>query len=889
MIGGVGILLNTSAKNCLASVTSHNERIFVVNFQGNPATTVIVTYCPTNVVNEDVIEDHFDNLRQAIDSIPAHNMLILLGDFNARIGPEDAKFPFHEATNRNGKLLAELAIERNFVIANTSFQKKKGKRWTYISPGGTKCQLDYILVRKKWRNSLINAEAYNTFSSVGSDHRIVSAKIRLSLRKSKTMPKKKQFDWKALASDEDLQKKYTVEVRNRFQPLEDVEETATEIYDRFVKANSEAAEQVIPVKKRSRKICFSSDNRVSSARNVVQQNYNIYQQETTEANRLNYKRAKKSLEETYNLVSEEDLTRKLLQVEKAHVNCKHGESWKLINEITGRRTSARGQLEGKTQQERVENWYNHFKSLLGNPPDIDNEDEDIPPILKDLNIKVGPFDQEEYNKAKGSLVEGKSCGEDGIPPEVLKRCNLDDIILRFCNQVLLEGKKPDQWSLLNIIPIPKSGDLSKAGNYRGISLSSIVAKIFNKMILNRIRPELDVHLRSNQNGFREGRTTVSHILALRRLIEGIKLNNLPAIITFIDFKKAFDTIHRGKMLAILRAYGLPKETVDAVGIMYEGTRAKVISPDGETESFNILAGVLQGDTLAPYLFVIALDYAMRKAITGKEEELGFQLARRQSRRIGPRVLTDLDFADDIALLSEEVHQAQELLNRVEKSVASVGLKMNAKKTKYMAYNQKQTFNIKTADGTSLEEVNDFKYLGAWMSSTEQDIKVRKAAAWKACNKLSKIWKSAMPKSLKHRIFAATVESVLLYGCESWTVTNKIEKSLDGCYTRMLRTVFNIHWSQHKTNKELYGDLPKLSQKIRERRNRFAGHCFRSKEPVSELVNWIPTHGKRKPGRPPLTYPDILKKDTGLEKTEVETAMCDRKLWRAIVVRENHSP
>ena len=134
------------------------------------------------------------------------------------------------------------------------------------------------------------------------------------------------------------------------------------------------------------------------------------------------------------------------------------------------------------------------------------------------------------------------------------------------------------------------------------------------------------------------------------------------------------------MLAILRAYGLPKETVDADGIMYEGIRAKVvISPDGETESFNILAGVLQGHTLEPYLFVIAFDYATRRAITGKEEELEFQLARRQSRRIGPRVLTGLDFEDDIALLPYEVHQAQALLIRVEKSVASVGLKMNAKK------------------------------------------------------------------------------------------------------------------------------------------------------------------------------------------------------------------
>ena len=205
----------------------------------------------------------------------------------------------------------------------------------------------------------------------------------------------------------------------------------------------------------------------------------------------------------------------------------------------------------------------------------------------------------------------------------------------------------------------------KAGNYRGIGLSSIVAKIFNKMILCRIRSELDDHLCINQNGFRVGRTTVGHILALRRIIEGVITNNLPAVITFIDFRKAFDTVHRSKMLKILRAYGILNRIVSTIGAMYENTRAKVIVPDGETEPFNILAGVLQGDILVPYLFVIALDYALREANDGREEELGFQLDKRQSRRIGPEVLTDLDFADDIALLSGEVQQAQELLSRVE--------------------------------------------------------------------------------------------------------------------------------------------------------------------------------------------------------------------------------
>ena len=90
--------------------------------------------------------------------------------------------------------------------------------------------------------------------------------------------------------------------------------------------------------------------------------------------------------------------------------------------------------------------------------------------------------------------------------------------------------------------------------------------------------------------------------------------------------------------------------------------------------------------------------------------------------------TDLDFADDIALLSEEVQQAQELLIRIETSVAKVGLKMNSGKTKYMSHDISRGVPFKTNDGTALEEVSDFKYLGVWMASIERDIKIRKGAA-----------------------------------------------------------------------------------------------------------------------------------------------------------------
>ena len=139
---------------------------------------------------------------------------------------------------------------------------------------------------------------------------------------------------------------------------------------------------------------------------------------------------------------------------------------------------------------------------------------------------------------------------------------------------------------------------------------------------------MDQILRPNQNGFRQLRSTASQILALRRIVEELKNYQKEAAIVFIDFKKAFDSVNRVKMFDILSAYGIPVETVNAIKIMYENTSATVLTSEGETEYFSVNSGILQGDPLAPFLFIIVLDYALRMSIT---EEDGLIIARCRSR------------------------------------------------------------------------------------------------------------------------------------------------------------------------------------------------------------------------------------------------------------------
>ena len=172
------------------------------------------------------------------------------------------------------------------------------------------------------------------------------------------------------------------------------------------------------------------------------------------------------------------------------------------------------------------------------------------------------------------------------------------------------------------------------------------------------------------------------------------------------------------MEQILLAYGLPKETVAAITILYRNTKVKVRSPDGDTEYFDIVAGVLQGDTLAPYLFIICLDYVLRTLIN-KIRENGFELTKKRSRRYPTKTITDADYADEIALLANMPDQAEKLLHSLERAAAGIGLYVNAHKTEYMCYNQ--TGDISTLDGASLKLVDKCTYLGSSVSSTKKDI------------------------------------------------------------------------------------------------------------------------------------------------------------------------
>ena len=217
----------------------------------------------------------------------------------------------------------------------------------------------------------------------------------------------------------------------------------------------------------------------------------------------------------------------------------------------------------------------------------------------------------------------------------------------------------------------------------------------------------------------------------------------------------------------------------------------------------------------------------------------------------------------------------------------------------MCYNQ--TGGISTRDGTPLKLVERFTYLGSSVASTEKDIDTRLTKARTAINRLSIIWKSDLTDKMKRSFFQAAVTSILLYGCTTWTLTKRLEKKLDGNYTRMLRAILNKSWRQHPTRHQLYGHQPPTTKTIQVRRTRHAGHCWRSRdELIRDVLLRTPTHGRAKAGRPARTMFVLvvlllhvmlfacscwsscfqqLCEDTGCCPEDLPKAMDDREEWR----------
>ena len=184
------------------------------------------------------------------------------------------------------------------------------------------------------------------------------------------------------------------------------------------------------------------------------------------------------------------------------------------------------------------------------------------------------------------------------------------------------------------------------------------------------------------------------------------------------------------MRSIIMHYGIPEETVNAIMMLYKNTRSMVRSPDGDTPFFKITTGVLQGYIIAPFLFIICLDYVLRNSLKDIEN-LGLIITERKSRRYPATGVTYIEYADDIAITTNSIEEANTILHQIEEISKAIGLCINVSKAEYMSFNQDSSvsMNMKSLNGEAINNVLDFKYLGSYIASTDNDVSIRIGKAW----------------------------------------------------------------------------------------------------------------------------------------------------------------
>ena len=253
------------------------------------------------------------------------------------------------------------------------------------------------------------------------------------------------------------------------------------------------------------------------------------------------------------------------------------------------------------------------------------------------------------------------------------------ILCQIFQRIWDEEDTPDDWKTGTIIKLPKKGDLGNCNNWRGITLLSMTCKIFSRIILKRISAATDTILRQEQAGFRRGKSCIDHIFTLRQILEQSTEWNSTIYIAFIDFEKAFDSLHRESLWRILRHYGIPQKMVNGIKIIYTDVQCQVACNSHMSDSFSVKSGVKQGCILSPFLFTLAIDWLMIEITKNGNRGIRWTLTS---------ILEDLDYADDIGLLSNRHKDMQEKMDKLTRTAPQIGLKLNTAKTKLMRINNK---------------------------------------------------------------------------------------------------------------------------------------------------------------------------------------------------------
>lgn len=850
---GTAILVSKDIDKSVIEFIPFNDRVTLLKLQTTHRNlNIIQIYAPTNDKSDAEVEDFYSVLDEAMKHTKKGEINMVIGDFNAKIGSgkENDVVGQHGLGERNtrGDRLVQFCTELDLFIANTFFKQHPRRLYTWKSPGDNagriiRNQIDFILVGQVLKKYVQTVKTYPG-ADINSDHNPVVMDFRMRRFKkiSRPQPTRKINTRKLLTPNVHTQVSSKIECKMaeiQSQEQLDVEE----IWNRMKSSLTQIQVNDIGYPETNMKKEWMTPEilELMNKRRTHKANPTLYAEMNRRVRRECRDAKEKWMSEKCHEIErlqEKHDTFNLHKKVKEMANCNKKRPTAILRDknndiVLGINNKLR------RWKEYVEELFND--SRPNTPPEAD----------EDINESGPEITKGEIIHAIKTQRDGKATGPDNIHAEVMKLIAEQEgkglqLLTSIFNTIYRTGIIPKDWLRSTFITLPKTTHASNCDEYRMISLMSHVLKIFLRVIHTRIYKKCEYQMDETQFGFRSGLGTREALFALNVLTQRCRDMNVNLVACFIDYKKAFDCVKHHKLIEILKTTGIDREEIRLISNLYWKQSAVVKIEETTSEAIMIRKGVRQGCVLSPLLFNIYSEAIFKEALDGIECGI----------KVNGKIINNIRYADDTVVLAENARDLQRLMNHIVRHSENAGLLMNTTKTKVIAFAKEPRRVRLIVGGTAVEQVSSYKYLGSIVNDQcdpRKEVRCRIEQARKTFMNMRRFFvRSDLSLGLRVRMVRCYVFSVLLYGCESWTLDMSLEKKINAFEMYIYRRILRISWTQRITNEEVLNRMRKqreLMLTIKERKTRYIGHIMRGEK--YELLRMIiegKIQGKRSVGR-----------------------------------------
>ena len=590
----------------------NNERLMTLRIElvKNQYATIISAYAPTLNAEEDAKENFYAKLDDVLSSTPKDDKIILLGDFNARVGKDHRLWNetiVKEGVGKvsaNGTFLLTKYAEHNLVITNTLFRQKNRHKVSWQHPRSKHWDLiDCIIVRTRDQQDVLKPRAVTGADECWTDHRLISSIMRMKIRPKRTHRNQNTIKKFIVEALQDITRVQKLQQKLQGQLPQQIPSSVDEHWNQLKNSIITSCKEAIGFKIKKHQDWFDVNDK--QLQGIIDQKRKAFiavqNDQQSAAKRKRYQECKAEVQKVIRNLKNQWWKGKPCEIQQLADSNKTRGFFKAIKAIHGPSTYGQAPLKSKDGSTILKSnadisarWKEHFQDLLNQTISFDrNVINNIPTQPIDDSLSKLPS-LEEVREAISTLKNNKATGLDGIPAEAYKfggsllEYQLHQLIIK----IWINEDTPSDFRDATIVTIyKKKGDRSDCGNYRGISLLATAGKILAHIMNSRLKPLAEKILPETQASFRTTRGTTDMIFTLRQLQEKCREQLKPLYMAFIDLTKAFDFVSRELLWEVLFTCGCSAKYIRILRLLHDDMLATVRINDSNCEPFQVKFGV----------------------------------------------------------------------------------------------------------------------------------------------------------------------------------------------------------------------------------------------------------------------------------------------------------